>query len=300
MVSREEKIEKVLDARIELVTFGAVYEKDADFTELRNIFRKSLEKLDDEVLEEHYQEALNTPTNEEFELNRRNRTYKDALILWEMSEVDLNYWCRMSQWKIEEALLLSIGKDPEENKNDFGVPLTTILYDQPDVRHYGEIKKVVIRAIESGELTDPISPIEYVKWSKKYIVNFPEDLAEVVFAIAEETDWEAKYLELENQFAEYRKENSKNSEEVENKSVEENTLPQKILSTRERNTLLKLVIGIAIEQYAYDPNKSRNEAASQISSDLVRHKISIDPDTIRKYFKQAIEVLPIDFSVKED
>ena len=42
----------------------------------------------------------------------------------------------------------------------------------------------------------------------------------------------------------------------------------KPLLTRERETALKLIIGMAIEQYGYDPDASRNDAIKNISEDL--------------------------------
>jgi len=65
------------------------------------------------------------------------------------------------------------------------------------------------------------------------------------------------------------------------------------LSTRERSTLLKLVIGMAIKGYTYDPKQSRNSAIGDIASDLESLGISVDPDTIRKWLKEASETFSI-------
>ena len=65
------------------------------------------------------------------------------------------------------------------------------------------------------------------------------------------------------------------------------------LSTRERDTLLKLVIGMAIEGYRYDPLAARNEAPSEIAGDLAKHGIEVSDDTVRKWLKEAVNaVLP--------
>lgn len=61
------------------------------------------------------------------------------------------------------------------------------------------------------------------------------------------------------------------------------------LSTREKNTLLKLVLGMAIKGYTYDPKQSRNSAVTDIASDLEALGISVDADTIRKWLKEAAE-----------
>lgn len=65
------------------------------------------------------------------------------------------------------------------------------------------------------------------------------------------------------------------------------------LGTRERDTLLKLVIGMAVEGYRYSPGAVRNEAPAEIASDLAKHGLSITDDTVRKWLKEAAEkVLP--------
>lgn len=65
------------------------------------------------------------------------------------------------------------------------------------------------------------------------------------------------------------------------------------LSTRERDTLLKLVVGMAIEGYRYDPNAARNDAPGEIAGDLAKQGIELTDDTVRKWLKEAAStVLP--------
>lgn len=62
---------------------------------------------------------------------------------------------------------------------------------------------------------------------------------------------------------------------------------EKPLGTSERNQLLKMVLGMAIDSYGYDPVAKKNEATKQIADDLAKLAIGIDPDTVRKYLKEA-------------
>ena len=65
------------------------------------------------------------------------------------------------------------------------------------------------------------------------------------------------------------------------------------LGTRERETLLKLVIGMAIEGYRHSPEAARSDAPAEIASDLAKHGISVTDDTVRKWLKEAAHtVLP--------
>lgn len=64
------------------------------------------------------------------------------------------------------------------------------------------------------------------------------------------------------------------------------------LGTRERDTLLKLVIGMAIAGYKYSPDTGRSSAPAEIASDLEQMGISMTDDTVRKWLKEARALLP--------
>lgn len=65
------------------------------------------------------------------------------------------------------------------------------------------------------------------------------------------------------------------------------------LGTRQRDTLLKLVIGMAVGGYGYEPEATRSSTTSEIVADLAKLGISIDDQTVRGFLKEAAErVLP--------
>jgi hypothetical protein len=65
------------------------------------------------------------------------------------------------------------------------------------------------------------------------------------------------------------------------------------LATIEHNSLLKLVIGMAIKGYAHDPAASKSTSPKEIADDLAQLGISITDDTVRKHLKKAAAtVLP--------
>lgn len=68
---------------------------------------------------------------------------------------------------------------------------------------------------------------------------------------------------------------------------------EKSLMTVERESLLRLVIGMAISGYKYDPKSSRNSATAEISADLEKLGVGLDQDTVKKWLKEAIVVLPL-------
>lgn len=68
----------------------------------------------------------------------------------------------------------------------------------------------------------------------------------------------------------------------------------KPLSDKERTSLLKMVIGMAVDTYGYDPKTKRSPIAGEIASALQLRGISLDEDTIRKWLKEAAQHLPSD------
>jgi hypothetical protein len=64
------------------------------------------------------------------------------------------------------------------------------------------------------------------------------------------------------------------------------------LGTKERESLLKIIIGMARGGYVYDPKLNRSAVPQEIASDLAKHGVPLDVDTVRKWLKEAAEFLP--------
>jgi hypothetical protein len=59
------------------------------------------------------------------------------------------------------------------------------------------------------------------------------------------------------------------------------------LGARERESLLKLVLGIAIKGYRYDPKATRSKEVLEITNDLQILGLGLTEDTVRKYLSEA-------------
>jgi hypothetical protein len=59
------------------------------------------------------------------------------------------------------------------------------------------------------------------------------------------------------------------------------------LKTSERNSLLKLLWGMASQGYKFDPTADRSEVPKEIAGDCAAAGVPIDPDTVRKYLREA-------------
>ena len=57
--------------------------------------------------------------------------------------------------------------------------------------------------------------------------------------------------------------------------------------------MLKLLIGMAIEDYRYDPRARRGSAVVDIVHDLEKRGVPLSDDTVRKYYlEQGAALLP--------
>jgi hypothetical protein len=112
-----------------------------------------------------------------------------------------------------------------------------------------------------------------------------------------QADCEANRISLEKKSEQYRvlKNNYENLEyerDALKGMVEKYSKAETELSSRERTTLLKIIIGMAMRGYNYAPRKQRNDSVAEIESDLEVLGISVSDDTIRKYLAEAKELLP--------
>ena len=69
----------------------------------------------------------------------------------------------------------------------------------------------------------------------------------------------------------------------------------KALDGQERETLLKLIAAMACEQYEFNLNSARNEAPKRIQEDLASVGLSMDPKTIRKWLREAAGLVSPDY-----
>lgn len=72
------------------------------------------------------------------------------------------------------------------------------------------------------------------------------------------------------------------------------TVGGKGLGAKERESFLKMVIGMAIDGYGYDPKAARSPISKEIADHLALVALPLDEDTVRKYLNEAKQLLPSD------
>lgn len=65
----------------------------------------------------------------------------------------------------------------------------------------------------------------------------------------------------------------------------------KELDVRERESLLKLVIGMAVGRYRHELGAKKSVAVTPILQDVERLGLSVSDETVRKYLREAERLL---------
>ena len=206
-----------------------------------------------------------------------------------------DYWTKASYWTLDEAVLLARGRRPECCNLEH---LRTNRQISAFAGEFGRLRELTKRAVTMGQLFDPVIPTFFLAWAKR--MDFPviPDLIAAVVARGNQiNDWKSIADARESAIQTYEE-----TVETQRDSIKRLTdalheagkrgPSEKGLGTRERESLVKLVIGMAIKGYRYDPAAGRNAATSEIADDLAALGIPLDQDTVRKWLKEGIELLP--------
>lgn len=67
--------------------------------------------------------------------------------------------------------------------------------------------------------------------------------------------------------------------------------PVKKANAKEIDSLLRLVITMAVKGYRYEPQANKSPIPTEIAADAAQVGLSIDADTVRKWLKRGAELL---------
>jgi hypothetical protein len=218
------------------------------------------------------------------------------------------YWSKMAHWTLDEAVALSFGKAPELVHWQ---AISKYLALSRFAGEYQRRRELALRAAQWKQLYDPVLPGIFLAWANGLEIEVPTALVEAVEKRGPIRDWKSLYDELKTMHAK-REENwtaldeakdrtivakdrlvAALEERVRNLEAQQTTQPpEKQLGARERESLLKVVIGMAVGGYSYDPKAGRSDRPSEIAGDLERAGVPLDVDTVRKWLREAAELLP--------
>lgn len=262
------------------------------------------------------------------------------------SLADYEYWVKMSVWSVDEAVALSLGRDPRQ-------VTWKLIESYAKVSAFASLftdrRNLIRRAVAARQLDEFVTPGAFSAWAYRFKLSVPDALTKAVDELGIEiADWKTRYDEAVALVTALREERQQkhdrhmaamkdHSDSIEKyrrhmeeiatghqrmmagkddliaskdrliadheetiaaltaRVAELEALPiDKALGTRERGSLLKLAIGLAMAGYKYNPQSKRSDAVPDIVGDLERLGIPLDAETIRKYLREGAEMLPGD------
>jgi hypothetical protein len=272
-----------------------------DFSELREMvkaYRSELAALASEELVARCADAR----KQEAEANRLKAELEEQARFFNQpwTDADFTHWSKAAHWTLDEAIALSFGKAPESVRWE---KVQSLLNVSAFAFQYGRRRDLALRALQWKQLFDPVLPGIFLAWAKRTDITVPVALeAAVTSRGISVADWRSLYEELaatlEKERGEWLALSRNQSELIDQLHTRlaemppAQGLPEKPLGARERESLLKLVIGMAVGGYAYDPRSTRSAQYAAIADDLERCGIHLDVDTVRKWVREAAGSLP--------
>ena len=196
------------------------------------------------------------------------------------------FWSRAELWSLAEAAALI------NDRNPLVVTESRIESDRADTK----ITNILVRTLDllerarlAGILHRTNSPKKLINWLDLKQIGMPKKLRDLALELsktplslsAENTQLKEKIAGLEVAALTF-----KSKEVVSN--------PAKPFNLRERESLLKLILGMAIKGYSYDPKATKSKEIGEIAGDLQTLGLALDEDTVRKYLNEAKGLLPSD------
>lgn len=184
---------------------------------------------------------------------------------------NFDYWSKLSFWTIEQSTALLIGADPDKIL-DGGSLSASCLAETRD--RYRQMFRLLDSHIRMSGVGSNFSPTEAIEWALHAKVDPPGALVAAV---------QDQGLSLNEKRA--------------RKGVGAVASPtdEKPLTERERNTLLRIIIGMAIAGYGYDPDAKRSDIAKSIADDLSDLGLDCSDQSVREKLREARELLPFDW-----
>jgi hypothetical protein len=231
-------------------------------------YRTELQGLEEEELFARAYQEREKEAHELRELEEQTPFYNRP-----NAQADFQYWAKFPLWTLDEAVALTLRKDPRVVTWQ---KIEEYAETSPFAARFDNLRRFVLRAKEAQQLLELVSPTNYIAWAKANNVTVPPELEASVQAFSGTApDWRALYEEAKLKLASVADE------------LERLKAADKPLSEKEKNTFYKMLLGMAVAIYGYDPRAPKGPTAKEIADELARVGIPINVDTVRKWLQKA-------------
>ncbi len=230
---------------------------------------------------------------------------------------DFEHWSKAAYWSLEEGIALSFGKEPTRIKWE---TIKNHIQISSFVVHYEKRLELAKRASAMKHIGSTNLPGVFLDWAKRNEIDVPAKLIKLVEARGHIfADWPGLLKQSRQQTSDalvlaekhrtdaieyidktataHKSEMRTLTEritalEAENRDLaSKNTQsePEKIMNPKSKQSLLKLVLGMAMDGYGFDPKLPRSALSRELSADLSSFGIAIDETTVRDWLHKAME-----------
>lgn len=220
-------------------------------------------------------EQLHSGCEHAREAARVLRKREDSLLDFNEPRNDANhdYWAVAAFWTADEAAALLLGKSPQRVSWTVVEPAVS---HSAFADHYRDVRLLILRAIESGDLTSKINPRDFLVWASTRGLPVPTALAEAVKAKPHGQSMLKQCEDLMAQLSQLKTELANGRE-----------------NPKERASDSTLIIGMAMAKYGFSPDSARSSTVSRIVEDMEKLGFALGEDATRQalvYHKDRVRV----------
>ena len=239
---------------------------------------------------------------------------------------NFRHWCKRATWTLDQAVALSLGKNPKLVNWKTVSPFTQV---STFAKEYDDRRDIANCAFEVKQLFDPVYPSIFLAWAKKKFDPLPAELLQAALddgiSLA---GWKELYegvvntskqhltnqaaqnqkhvediaqfykLKLEEVYAELKTARLEAQNLKLKAEAEAAVWEDKPLFTRERENLQLMAVFGAIRGYGYNPDAKRNTASIAISQDFSDQRLALTDDAVRDHLNAGKEFLPGDWRTR--
>jgi hypothetical protein len=250
--------------------------------EAAKLYFESLQLLSNQELEKEIETLKLKKSTESEAAHQFNQP--NALANKEIFE----YWSKAAYWTLDEFVALILGRNP---KVVYAVAVANDKHHSQFGMKFKETMVLAERALAMGKIFQKTSPQVLCGWAKNLLIEIPEELQSAVESRKTGlTDWKKAYDDLAISHVNLQNEILKFKLKLDLFLAREKL--NKPIGEREKDSLLKLIIGMAIGGYSYNPQAGRSGSHKEISDDLIKIGLTLSDDTVRKYLREGAELLP--------
>lgn len=238
-------------------------------------------------------EEIQNLVNEEKSKEKKEELAKGFFFDRLSADANFQEWYRMPNWSIEEALALSLGKDPKivnpdslDNYSNYNHNFNSHHKSSTLYKDYKLRMETLIRFINAKKMSMHPTPLEFIAWAQENDFSIPEELKNLIHK-----RWiRSNGLKPENETLQEEFQKIKSLyEELKNQQIKEEN--EEKLNPKIKTSLHTLILVMAIEKYRYNPEAEKNISTTNIRSAVERYGLKIDDNTIRARLDEAYNEL---------